>query len=123
MTRTGSRQVQAGTMAAVENFYNVLDDGAYFRYPNSLWITGTSAGIGRVMIEHVLAQGDIAVATLRKPEDLADLSEKYDARLLVLKLNVKIQMISSMLLRKSTKYIVGFKMWYITMRDTLSSAK
>ena len=41
------------------------------------------------MTELVLAKGDIAVATLRKPEMLADLSARYDAKqLLVLKLDV-----------------------------------
>ena len=41
------------------------------------------------MVELVLAKGDIAVATLRKPEMLADLSTKYDTKqLLVLKLDV-----------------------------------
>lgn len=41
------------------------------------------------MVEHVLSKGDIAVATLRKPEALNDLKAKYSSdRLLVLKLDV-----------------------------------
>ena len=52
-------------------------------------VTGTSSGFGRVATEHVLAQGDVVVATLRKPEALDDLKAKYAAdKLLVLKLDV-----------------------------------
>ncbi|KAH9843762.1 uncharacterized protein C8Q71DRAFT_12792 [Rhodofomes roseus] len=52
-------------------------------------ITGSSTGFGRAMTEHVLASGDIAVATLRSPEVLAELASKYSKdRLLVLKLDV-----------------------------------
>ena len=41
------------------------------------------------MVEHVLAEGDIAVATLRKPEAIADLTAKHPSnKLLVLKLDV-----------------------------------
>lgn len=41
------------------------------------------------MVELVLAKGDIAVATLRKPEAIADLAAKHPAdKLLVLKLDV-----------------------------------
>ncbi len=41
------------------------------------------------MVEHVLNKGDIAVATLRKPEVLNDLKVSYPpTRLLVLKLDV-----------------------------------
>ncbi|KAF7795784.1 hypothetical protein EIP86_006951 [Pleurotus ostreatoroseus] len=57
--------------------------------PQIWFITGASSGFGRVATEHVLAQGDIAVATLRKPEELDDLKAKYGAdKLLVLKLDV-----------------------------------
>ncbi|KIJ30058.1 hypothetical protein M422DRAFT_186934, partial [Sphaerobolus stellatus SS14] len=53
-------------------------------------VTGTSSGFGRAVTEHVLANGGIVVATLRKPEAIADLAAKYDSsRLLVLKLDVK----------------------------------
>lgn len=41
------------------------------------------------MAEHILEKGDIAIATLRKPEVLADLAAKYPSdKLLVLKLDV-----------------------------------
>lgn len=41
------------------------------------------------MVEYVLSKGDIAVATLRKPEVLDDLKSKHPAsRLLILKLDV-----------------------------------
>lgn len=52
-------------------------------------VTGASAGLGRAMTEHVLAKGDIAIATLRKPEALSDLASKHGpSKLLVLKLDV-----------------------------------
>ncbi|KIJ39281.1 hypothetical protein M422DRAFT_257887 [Sphaerobolus stellatus SS14] len=51
--------------------------------------TGSSVGLGRAVTEHVLSQGDIVVATLRKPEAISDLASKYDSsRLLILKLDV-----------------------------------
>lgn len=41
------------------------------------------------MVEHVLSMGDIAIATLRKPEALDNLKANYsDSQLLVLKLDV-----------------------------------
>jgi len=55
-----------------------------------LVVTGASSGFGRSMTEVVLRNGGIAIATLRKPEVLEDLSSKYPAdRLLVLKVDVK----------------------------------
>ena len=60
------------------------------RITDRLVVTGASSGIGRSMTEVVLQNGDIAVATLRKPEVLDDLSSKYAAdRLLVLKVDVR----------------------------------
>ncbi|KAH9938707.1 uncharacterized protein B0H18DRAFT_866745 [Fomitopsis serialis] len=57
--------------------------------PKVWFITGSSTGFGRVMTELVLAKGDIAVATLRSPEVLAELASQYGKdRLLVLKLDV-----------------------------------
>ena len=52
-------------------------------------VTGASSGFGRLMTELVLRKGEIAVATLRKPEAIADLSLQYGPdRLLVTKLDV-----------------------------------
>ncbi|KZT72439.1 NAD(P)-binding protein [Daedalea quercina L-15889] len=48
--------------------------------PKVWFITGSSSGFGRLMTERVLQHGDIAVATLRKPED--------PSRLLILQLDV-----------------------------------
>lgn len=57
--------------------------------PKVWLITGSSSGFGRELTEFVLKNGDIAVATLRKPEALADLSSTYPlSQLLVLKLDV-----------------------------------
>jgi NAD(P)-dependent dehydrogenase (short-subunit alcohol dehydrogenase family) len=43
-----------------------------------IWfITGSSRGLGRTLTEAVLAAGDSVVATARKPEQLADLVQKY----------------------------------------------
>ncbi|KAG2149057.1 uncharacterized protein EDB93DRAFT_1337049 [Suillus bovinus] len=57
---------------------------------SKVWfITGTSSGFGRSMTEYALSQGDIVVATLRKPEVLSDLTARYSAdKLLVLKVDV-----------------------------------
>ena len=54
-------------------------------------VTGSSSGIGLEMTRRVLENGDIAVATLRKPEVLNDLVAQYGPdRLLVLKVDVVI---------------------------------
>ncbi|KIJ39320.1 hypothetical protein M422DRAFT_32780 [Sphaerobolus stellatus SS14] len=57
--------------------------------PKVWLVTGSSVGLGRAVTEHTLSQGDIVVATLRKPEAISDLASKYDSsRLLILKLDV-----------------------------------
>ncbi|KAH9938704.1 uncharacterized protein B0H18DRAFT_23650 [Fomitopsis serialis] len=53
------------------------------------FITGSSTGFGRATTEVALQKGDIVVATLRKPEVLADLTKQYGPdKLLVVKLDV-----------------------------------
>lgn len=45
---------------------------------SKVWfITGASAGFGRLLCEEALNIGDLVVATSRKPDSLRDLSEKY----------------------------------------------
>ncbi|KAG0706262.1 NAD-P-binding protein [Suillus ampliporus] len=57
--------------------------------PRVWLITGSSTGFGRAMVEEVLRNGEIAVATLRKPSVLDDLAAKYPrTQLLVLPLDV-----------------------------------
>lgn len=52
-------------------------------------VTGASSGFGRGITELALEKGDIAVATLRKPEMISDLAAKYTSKhLLVLKVDV-----------------------------------
>ncbi|EKM51800.1 uncharacterized protein PHACADRAFT_177214 [Phanerochaete carnosa HHB-10118-sp] len=52
-------------------------------------VTGSSSGFGQAMVEFALKKGDKAVATLRKPEELADLQAQYGpTQLLILKLDV-----------------------------------
>ena len=41
------------------------------------FITGSSRGFGRSLATAALAAGDTVVASARKPEQLADLAEKY----------------------------------------------
>lgn len=54
-----------------------------------IWfITGASAGIGRVLAEAVLAHGDRVVATARRPETLADLATAHPADVLALACDV-----------------------------------
>ncbi|EMD35542.1 hypothetical protein CERSUDRAFT_96656 [Gelatoporia subvermispora B] len=58
--------------------------------PKIWFITGASSGFGRTMTEFALEKGANVIATLRKPEVLAELCAQFDTtRLLVLKLDVK----------------------------------
>jgi NAD(P)-dependent dehydrogenase (short-subunit alcohol dehydrogenase family) len=55
----------------------------------STWfITGASRGFGRELTEQLLARGDHVAATLRKPEQLADLAAAHGDRLWVRALDV-----------------------------------
>ncbi|GAA5973861.1 hypothetical protein JCM11641_003199 [Rhodosporidiobolus odoratus] len=57
--------------------------------PRVIFITGCSTGFGRSLVEATLAQGDIAIATLRKPEVISDLKKKWgEDRLLVMRLDI-----------------------------------
>src|ERR1700712_841794 len=51
-------------------------------------ITGASSGFGRTFAETVLAAGDRAVVTARKPDALADLVDRYPETALALTLDV-----------------------------------
>jgi NADP-dependent 3-hydroxy acid dehydrogenase YdfG len=56
---------------------------------SKVWmITGSSRGLGRDLAEAVLAGGHRLVATARKPEQLADLVEKYKDRVRAIALDV-----------------------------------
>ena len=52
------------------------------------FITGTSTGFGRELVEQLLANGERVVATARKPEQIAEFSEKYPETALVVALDV-----------------------------------
>jgi len=52
------------------------------------FITGSSRGFGRIWTEAALQRGDKVAATARKLESIADLKEKYDKNVLILKLDV-----------------------------------
>ncbi|KAG2037629.1 hypothetical protein BDR03DRAFT_919524 [Suillus americanus] len=57
--------------------------------PRVWLITGSSSGFGKAMVEQVLLNGEIAVATLRKPSILDDLAARYPCtQLLILPLDV-----------------------------------
>lgn len=58
---------------------------------NVWFITGSSKGLGKSLVEEVLLKGDYVVATARNPEQLKDLSEKYSDQLLALQLDVQIK--------------------------------
>ncbi|KAJ8455184.1 hypothetical protein ONZ51_g12589 [Trametes cubensis] len=55
-----------------------------------VWFTtGSANGFGRFLTEHVLSQGEIVVATMRRTSPLDDLKAKYSSdRLLVVKVDV-----------------------------------
>ena len=56
---------------------------------NKIWfVTGSSRGLGRVLVETVLAAGDKVVATARKTEDLADLTKIHGDKIRTVKLDV-----------------------------------
>ncbi|KAF5321055.1 hypothetical protein D9619_000102 [Psilocybe cf. subviscida] len=59
---------------------------------SKVWlVTGSSAGLGRAVVEHALMQGSKVVATCRNPDDLSALTDKYSsAQLIVLPLNVTV---------------------------------
>src|SRR3979411_626940 len=57
-------------------------------YQRGGFITGASDGIGRALTETVLARGERAVVTARKPELVRDLIERYPAPGLVVELDV-----------------------------------
>lgn len=52
------------------------------------FITGTSTGFGRALAQEVLARGDRAVLTARKPEAVAGLAGKYPDGALAVRLDV-----------------------------------
>jgi NAD(P)-dependent dehydrogenase (short-subunit alcohol dehydrogenase family) len=52
------------------------------------FITGTSRGLGRELTEQALARGDRVAATLRRPEQLDDLRDRYGDRLWTRRLDV-----------------------------------
>jgi NAD(P)-dependent dehydrogenase (short-subunit alcohol dehydrogenase family) len=53
------------------------------------FVTGASRGMGRELVEQVLARGDRVAATLRRPEQLADLAARHGDRLWVRALDVR----------------------------------
>src|ERR1700761_6499409 len=52
------------------------------------FITGSSRGFGRALVQAALDEGDQVVATARRPEQLAEFTEKYGDRVLALALDV-----------------------------------
>jgi NAD(P)-dependent dehydrogenase (short-subunit alcohol dehydrogenase family) len=56
--------------------------------PQTWLITGSSRGLGRAIAEAVLARGDQLVATARRPEQLADLADRYGERVRTVALDV-----------------------------------
>jgi NAD(P)-dependent dehydrogenase (short-subunit alcohol dehydrogenase family) len=56
--------------------------------PKVFLVTGSSRGLGRQIAEATLAAGHRLVATARRPNDLADLAERYGDQVLPLALDV-----------------------------------
>ena len=52
------------------------------------FITGTSTGLGRILTEKLLAQGNRVAATARKPETLDELQQRYGEKLWVARMDV-----------------------------------
>lgn len=56
---------------------------------SKIWlVTGSASGLGRYITEAALAHGERVVATARKPEQLADLAERYGEQIRVVQLDV-----------------------------------
>ena len=56
---------------------------------SKVWfITGSSTGFGRILVEQLLAKGETVVATARKPEQLQDLVEQYPDSMIALSVDV-----------------------------------
>jgi len=56
---------------------------------NKIWfVTGSSRGLGRKLVEAILAADDKVIATARKPEELKDLSATYGDNIRAVKLDV-----------------------------------
>src|SRR5260370_42407437 len=56
---------------------------------NKMWfVTRSSRGLGRTLVEAILAAGDKVIATARKPEELKDLSAIYGDSIRAVKLDV-----------------------------------
>jgi NAD(P)-dependent dehydrogenase (short-subunit alcohol dehydrogenase family) len=55
---------------------------------NVWFITGSSRGFGRALVQAVLDAGDLVVATARRPGQLAELAQRYGDRILPLALDV-----------------------------------
>src|ERR1700691_2336116 len=52
------------------------------------FVTGSSRGFGRALVQAALEAGDLVAATARRPEQLADLTTEYGDRILALALDV-----------------------------------
>ena len=52
------------------------------------FITGSSTGFGRLLVEELLLRGELVVATARKPETLTFLTERYGDQIIVPSLDV-----------------------------------
>jgi NAD(P)-dependent dehydrogenase (short-subunit alcohol dehydrogenase family) len=58
---------------------------------SKVWfVTGSSRGLGREIVEAALNAGDQVVATARKPEQLKDLSRQFGDRIFTLSLDVSV---------------------------------
>jgi len=56
---------------------------------NKIWfVTGSSRGLGRALVEEILAAGDKVVATARKPEELANLAKIHGDKIRIVELDV-----------------------------------
>ncbi|MDH6251121.1 NAD(P)-dependent dehydrogenase (short-subunit alcohol dehydrogenase family) [Chryseobacterium sp. H1D6B] len=55
------------------------------------FITGSSKGLGKSLVEAVLVKGDYVAATARNPEQLKELAEQYPEQLFPLKLDVEVK--------------------------------
>ncbi len=52
------------------------------------FVTGSSTGFGRMLVEEILKKGERVVATARKPESVKDLVKAYPGKIIAVKMDV-----------------------------------
>ena len=77
-----------GIPLAFRSLYDEQINREHYMTKRNWFITGTSSGIGRALVENALARGDSVTATVRNPDALATMKARYEGRLRAVVLDV-----------------------------------